>query len=181
MIIATGTPRHIIPDIPGISKPLVVTPEDILVKKASVGEKVVVIGGNRIGVDIAYTIAKRGLAKNITIIEPKSVPVIGYDMEVLNMAMMTLCLLPKFGVQVFTGTQIKEVTDDGVVVVDPEGKKRKIEADTVIRSMGYAPADRALYEELKGKVKELYTIGDYVKTRKVRDAVHEGAHIGREI
>ncbi len=181
VILATGAPRRIIPDIPGISKPIVITPEDFLTGKAKVGGKVVIIGGSRIGVDIAYTIAKKGLAKSITIIEPKPVHSVGYDMETLNMLMQTIVMLPKYGVQVSIGTKVEEVTDNGVAVVDPDGKKSKIEADTVVVSMGYAEPEKTLYEALKGKVKELYTIGDYVKPRRVKDAVHEAAFVSRQI
>jgi 2-enoate reductase len=181
VILATGAPKRVIPDIPGISKPHVVTPEDILTGKAKVGGKVVIIGGNRIGVDIAYTIAKKGLAKSITIIEPKPVPSVGYDMETLNMLMQTIVMLPKYGVQVSIGTKVGEITDKSVTVADPDGKKSKIEADTVVFSMGYAEPEKALYEALKGKIKDLYIIGDYVKPRKVKDAVHEGAFVARQI
>ena len=107
-------------------------------------------------------------------------PVVGYDMEVLNMAMMTMCLLPRLGVQAFTGTRVEEISDNSVLVIDPEGKKHKIDADTVVLSMGYTP-DTTLYETLQGKVKELYAIGDCVKTRTVRDAVHEAAFVARQI
>ena len=181
MILATGAPERIIPDIPGISKPHVVMPEDFLTGKAKVGEKVVVIGGNRVGVDVAYTIAKKGLAKSVTIVEPQPVPVVGYDMETMNMAMLTMCLLPRLKVQALTGTQVEEVTDSSVAVVNPEGKKSKIEADTVVLSMGYAVPDQALYKALTGKVKELYAIGDYVKPRRVKNAVHEAAFVARQI
>jgi NADPH-dependent 2,4-dienoyl-CoA reductase/sulfur reductase-like enzyme len=181
VILATGAPERIIPDIPGISKPNVVIPEDVLTGKARVGEKVVIIGGNRIGIDIAYTLAKKGLAKNITIVEPKNVPVVGYDMETLNMLMQTTVMLPKYGVQALTGTKVEEVTDTGVVVVSPEGKRIKIEANTVVLSMGYAVPGKSLYEALVGKVKEVYAIGDYVTPRTVRDSVHEAAFVARQI
>ena len=180
LIVAVGASMHIYPDIPGISKPHVVLPEDVLMEKVSLGEKVVIIGGNRVGVEVAYTIKKKGLAEVITIVEPQSVPSLGYDMETLNMAMMTMCLLPKFKVKALIGVQIKEVGDDTVFVVSPEGKKQKIDADTVILSMGYAP-DKGLYEALRGKVRELYAVGDCVKSRTVRDAVHEGAYVARQI
>ena len=179
-IIATGAPKHVVPDIPGISKPHVVTPEDVLTGKARVGERVVILGGNRIGVDVAYTIAKKGLAKSVTIVEPKPVPAVGYDMEVLNQAIMTMCLLSKLGIKAFTGTSIEEITDDSVLITDPEGKKHKIEANTVVLSMGYTP-DMTLYEMLKGKVKELHAIGDCVKSRSIRDAIHEAAFVARQI
>lgn len=180
VILATGAPERIIPDIPGISKPHVVIPEDVLTDKVQVGEKVVIIGGNRIGVDVAYTIAKKGLAKNITIVEPQNVPTVGYDMETMCMLMMTTVMLPKLGIKALTGTRVEEVADKSVTVVNPEGKKSKIEADTVILSLGYA-TNKELYNSLEGKIKELFAIGDCVKPRRIKNAVHEAAFVARQI
>ncbi len=52
--------------------------------------------------------------------------------------------------------------------------------DSIVLAMGQR-ADDALYKELKGKVKELYRIGDSVAPRKVDMAIWEGHRIGREI
>jgi 2,4-dienoyl-CoA reductase-like NADH-dependent reductase (Old Yellow Enzyme family)/NADPH-dependent 2,4-dienoyl-CoA reductase/sulfur reductase-like enzyme len=180
VILATGASIPAIPDIPGISKPHVTTPEDVLTERTPVGKKVVVIGGNRIGVETAYTIAARSLAEGITIIEPQPVGTLAYDMEIINMLFMVVTLLPKYGVQGFTGTQIKEITDNSVVAVDRNGKQHKVKADTVVVAMGYSP-DKALYEALKGEVRAFYAIGDCRKARLVADAVHEGGHIARQI
>ncbi|MBW1801062.1 MAG: FAD-dependent oxidoreductase [Deltaproteobacteria bacterium] len=180
VILATGAPERIVPDIPGTSKAHVVSPEDVLTGNISVGKKVVVIGGNRTGVDLAYTIMKKGLAETVTIVEQQPVPSVGYDMEVLNMAMLTMCLLPRLGVQALTGTRVEEITDNSVRIIDPEGKKQNIDADTVVLAMGYRP-DPTLHEALQGKVNALYAIGDCVKWRSVRDAIHEAAYVARQI
>jgi mycofactocin system FadH/OYE family oxidoreductase 2 len=52
--------------------------------------------------------------------------------------------------------------------------------DAVVLAMGQR-VDDALYRELKGKVPELYRIGDAVAPRKVDMAIWEGHRIGREI
>jgi 2,4-dienoyl-CoA reductase-like NADH-dependent reductase (Old Yellow Enzyme family)/thioredoxin reductase len=180
VILATGAPMHLLPQIDAASKLHLVTPEDVLTGKAPIGEKVIVLGGNHVGVDVAYTVAEKGLAKDVTILEPKTVPTIGYDMEVMNMAILTITKLPKLGVKGFTGTGIQEITDRSIVAIGADGKKRKIEADTVILSLGYA-VDKTLYEEIRGGVKEVYSVGDCVKPRKLWNAIHEGAYIARQI
>jgi len=180
LILAAGASLPVRPDIPGISESHVVAPEAVLTGKVSIGKKVIVIGGNRIGLDLAYTIAKKGLAQSITIVEPQDVPSVGYDMEVMNMAMLTVCLLPKLNIKVLTGTHIEEILDGGAALVLPEGKKQTIDADTVILSMGYSP-DSTFLESVGGNVQKLYAIGDCVKARTVRDAVHEGAYVARQI
>ena len=52
--------------------------------------------------------------------------------------------------------------------------------DTVVLAMGQK-VDDALYMSLKGKVPELYRIGDAVAPRKVDMAIWEGHRVGREI
>jgi mycofactocin system FadH/OYE family oxidoreductase 2 len=52
--------------------------------------------------------------------------------------------------------------------------------DSVVLAMGQR-VDDALYQSLKGKVKELYRVGDAVAPRKVDMAIWEGHKIGREI
>lgn len=52
--------------------------------------------------------------------------------------------------------------------------------DTLVLAMGQK-SDDALYTSLKGKVPELYRIGDSVAPRKVDMAIWEGHKIGREI
>jgi hypothetical protein len=52
--------------------------------------------------------------------------------------------------------------------------------DSVVLAMGQR-VDDALYFSLKGKVKELYRIGDCVAPRKVDMAIWEGHKLGREI
>jgi hypothetical protein len=52
--------------------------------------------------------------------------------------------------------------------------------DSIVLAMGQK-ADDELYMSLKGKVKELYRVGDSVAPRKVDMAIWEGHKIGREI
>ena len=91
-----------------------------------------------------------------------------------------MCLLPRLGVQALTDTRVEEITHNSVSIVNPEGKKKKVDADTVVLALGYA-SDPALHEALIGKVKELYALGDCKKPRSLRDAIHEAAFIARKI
>jgi len=180
VIVATGAPIPVIPQIPGIKKPHVVTPVDVLTGRVPAGKNVVVVGGSRVGVDTAYTIAAKGLADKIAIVEPFPVPVLAYDMSILCRTYMLFVLLPKYGVQGFTGMGIEEITDREVIVADREGKRQKIKADTVVIALGYSP-NMSLYEALRAENIELYAIGDCEKARTVADAVHEGAHLAHQI
>ncbi len=180
VILATGAPGLIVPNIPGISKEHVVGVKEVLTGKTKLGETVVMLGGNRMAADAAYTIAKKGWAKKVTIIEPRDCSSIAYDMEIMNRVRLVMTLMPKYGIQAFTKAQIEEIEDDGVIVRLREGKKQKIEAQSVVLAMGFAP-NQALYDSLEGKVSRLHRIGDCLKPRSIVDAVHEGACIARSI
>ena len=57
-------------------------------------------------------------------------------------------------VPVHLETGLKEIVDGGVIVKDKEGKEFKIDADSVIMSVGYNPAP------LAPKAKHVHVIGD---------------------
>lgn len=78
------------------------------------------------------------------------------------------------------GIRYNEVTSGGLVVTTKEGEKKTIEADTIVLAAG-AISDKKLYEDIKGKVAEVYCIGDCVAPRKIREAITEGYRIGLEI
>ena len=60
-------------------------------------------------------------------------------------------------------------------------KERALEGiDTVVLAAG-GQANNALHRALKGKVKELYAVGDCVAPRRVLHAVLEGARAARAV
>ncbi|MCJ7593790.1 MAG: hypothetical protein MUO52_03330, partial [Desulfobacterales bacterium] len=71
-------------------------------------------------------------------------------------------------------------TDKGLVLIDSDGKRQTIEADTIVIAAG-SRGNIGLYEELKGKVPELYAIGDCKEPRDIMEAISEGAKAGTEL
>jgi NADH dehydrogenase FAD-containing subunit len=88
--------------------------------------------------------------------------------------------LEKNGVELLTGVTYKEVTDKGIILIDNKGEKRMIEADTIILAAG-AKSDDKLFEQIKGKIKEVYKAGDCVEPRQIGEAVEEGMRIGMSL
>jgi len=84
------------------------------------------------------------------------------------------------GVTMLTEVHYDEINDRGVVLTTKEGERRTVEADTVVLAAGVNP-NNELYDALKGKVEELYLIGDAVEPRSIREAVAEGANVGRAL
>lgn len=177
VIIATGA-TPLVPPIPGVKKPHVVLAADVLAGKASVGKRVVVVGGGMVGTETAELIAERGLAEKVTLIE--MLPEIAADMDPMNKGYMFLSVIPRWRVEVITNMKIEEITDKGVVAVDKAWKRHNFGADTVVLAVGYTP-NQDLYESLKGRVEEIYIIGDSLKPRKLWNATTDGAHVARQI
>ena len=77
-------------------------------------------------------------------------------------------------------TMVKEIREDSLVVTHTITSTETLlnNVDTVVIAAG-AEVNNNLYHSLKGKVKELYAIGDCVAPRDVEAAIHEGYKIGR--
>jgi 2,4-dienoyl-CoA reductase-like NADH-dependent reductase (Old Yellow Enzyme family)/thioredoxin reductase len=174
VVVATGS-CCLMTDVPGLDKPHVATAMDVLLGKAKVGNKVIVIGGGLIGSETAAYLAQQG--KKTTIVE--MLPEIAADVTLMSKgALMTLLMDSQ--VEMLTDLRISEITDKGVLAVDKEYNIRSIEGDTVVIAWGLSP-ETALYEELKGKVPELYTVGDCVEPRKIGEATRDGYRVGAVI
>ena len=82
-------------------------------------------------------------------------------------------VLADHDVQIYTGVTSQEVTEKGMAIVDKDGKKQLLEADTIVLAAGAEPNNR-LFLELQGKVPELHCVGDAQEPRWIIDAVYEG-------
>ncbi len=170
VIVATGG-MPIIPEIPGVNKPLVKGALDVLNDHAKTGKKVIVVGGGLVGCDLALFLAEQ--EKKVTLIE--MLDEIAKAMERKAERKSFLSRLGKTDVEVYVKTKVVEIVDDGVIVEDSNGKQRKLEADHVVLAVGLAPAPWPDLEKItrEGEI-EVYEVGDCVKPRKIFDAIHEG-------
>ncbi|HHV19251.1 MAG TPA: FAD-dependent oxidoreductase [Thermoanaerobacterales bacterium] len=153
VIVATGA-RHIIPDIPGIDKPMVTTAVDLLEGKSHAGKNVVIIGGNMIGCETAEFIAEYG--KKVTILE--MLGEIGQNMALVPKP-YTLSKLTKLGVKMLTEAKVTAI-EDNKVAYEKDGSKYTVEGvDTVVLAAGMESVNE-LAEELKSLDKPIHVVGD---------------------
>lgn len=174
VFIATGA-TPVIPEIPGIDRENVIGAIDLLLGKKKVGDNVAVIGGNLVGCETALYLAREG--KKVTVVE--ALGSIARDAVLAN-RMHIEKLFSDLGVTVMTGSCLIEVTGDGIVVADINGKKRNLKVDNAIIAVGLKSRDE-LSSTLKDKIPEVYTVGDCVAPRKVVDAIWEGFRKARLI
>ena len=155
MLVATGS-DPIIPDLPGIQQPHVVTCVDLFRGKNKVGD----------------TAAKVTVVEMLPELMVGSLPV-----PRMNRTML-LDLLTLNGVHVITDANVQEITSEGVITTGKTYNGRVIKANTVILAVGMK-SNNALYEKLLGKVIHLYALGDCREPRNVQGAMWDGYEVGR--
>jgi len=175
VIITTGA-KPIVPDIPGIDGANVVQAVDIFLGKVNVGERIVVIGGRLVGMEVACYLAERG--KKVSLITLRRLGENGKQLEE-NIYRTLRDRMVKYGIQIFPHTPVIEIRPGGVFANDG-GNLLWLPADTIVLAIGYQP-ENGLVEEIKGVVSELYTAGDCNSPRDGLDATREGMETGLNV
>jgi len=170
VIIATGSSVYR-PDIPGLDKPIMVTAIDILLGKAEPGNETVVAGGGVVGCETALYLALKG--KKVTVVEMLSA--VACDVPTISGTLAAKLI--DNGVTIRTNLKIIAITNQGVTGINRDQNLVTVAGDRVALAMGLIP-QAGLYEELKGKVRELYLIGDSVQPRRVGEATRDGYRVG---
>lgn len=80
----------------------------------------------------------------------------------------------------FTSTKVVEILRQGIVVTKNGTKETWEGFDTIVLATG-TKSRNEIVDEIKGKVKEVYVIGDAAEPRRGVDAMREGAEVGRKI
>lgn len=204
LFIATGsaTGKAEIPGADGDN--VIAMVDDYLAKRAPVGERVAVIGGMH-GTELAVSLAKE--SKQVTLIDEveNNIATAPYIVYTVVRQIALFEFIHEHGVVPRTGVKIKEITGEGVVVAGADGREELIAADTVIlalprvASKGLSAAvkerfgsteqirgsDASPYMgitlQINGKTATLFEIGDCVEPRTMKEAVHGGAYLARQI
>jgi len=159
VIVATGAVAKRIP-IKGVENTIEAV--DFLLGNKEVGEKVTIIGGGLTGCEIAYELYLQG--KKPTIVEMQDDLITTPGICLANTSFLR-DFFKANGVPVHLETGVAEIEADGVTVKDKEGKTFKIDADSVIMSVGYNPAPIA------EKSKHVHVIGDAAKVGNLRTVI----------
>jgi 2,4-dienoyl-CoA reductase (NADPH2) len=140
-----------------------------------VGKRVVIIGGAIQGCQLAEFLIKRG--RQVTIVET------GDEFGKWLVPERKTRLFYWFdqkGIERLTGVKLVEIHERGLEIVTREGQKRLIEADNIIPALPFA-ANSELLETLKGKVPEVYSLGDCTDAGVIPDAIRGGWEIGNAL
>jgi pyruvate/2-oxoglutarate dehydrogenase complex dihydrolipoamide dehydrogenase (E3) component len=190
---AGGTPT--VPEIPGIDRSNVISGAELHSRirfflrffgpetlrwlsrfYMPIGKKVVVIGGAIQGCELAEFLTKRG--RKVTIVEKAEVMGEGMVDALLG---HLLIWFKKKGVTMISGVkEFVEITEKGLTIINKEGERQIIKADTVVPALPLTP-NIGLVESLKRKVPEFYAIGDCKEPHLIADAIAAGSRIARAV
>lgn len=202
VIVATGA-EPAWPDLPGVGEDNVMSAWDLLEGRRALGRRVVIVGGNALGLETALYVAHQGTlspdvlhflaanrAENWETLEAlidrgnKEVTVLEMDKKAgkeigLSTRWTVLGELRRLGTNIITLARAERFTSEGVEI-QKEGETALVPADSIVLAMGSVPVN-GLAWELEGVVPELHTIGDAKSPRNALAAIQEGLMAGLEV
>jgi len=188
-ILATGS-MAVLPEV-AREKPGVMTHEQASREQRAIGQKVVVWG--LFGVELAIALAEQG--KDVTLLAHSGESSLGSDVSGsrrfwlmrkltdLNFVRETPEAQRVVNPEVIYNVQVEDITTAGITIKDGDGRRKLLSYDTLIISQrfGERKANDSLFEELEGKVPEVYRIGDCLQVRGIKEAIWTANEIARKI
>ncbi|HEX75300.1 MAG TPA: FAD-dependent oxidoreductase [Dehalococcoidia bacterium] len=172
VVVATGS-EALVPEIAGVDAGGVLTAREVVSGKKKVKKEVVIVGGGQVGLETAEMLMNK--AKKVTVVE--MLARMGVDMGVHSRRLLLGRLQDKVALE--TKAKVVQIQEGGVMV-EREDERGFIKAGSVILAVGIKRM-MELAEELKGEVKELYSIGDCAGGGKIVDAIADGYRVGMQI
>ncbi len=196
VIVAEGA-EALVPPIPGIEAPNVLTAWQVLRDNPLLGRRVAVIGGGAVGLETALFVAAKGTltpeilhflfayqaepperlrelmyrgTSRVTVFEmlPKAGADVGKSTKWILMAN-----LEHHGVKIRTNTKVSAIQDGRIMTLETEGGSLEEEFDTVIVASGSRPV-RHLSTALAEAGIPYTAVGDTLGPGKLNDAIHGG-------
>jgi 2,4-dienoyl-CoA reductase-like NADH-dependent reductase (Old Yellow Enzyme family)/thioredoxin reductase len=175
VIMATGASLRPL-DIPGEKGKNVLSFKDIITGDANLkGAKVVIIGGGLIGTEIAELLAIKG--NTVVLLEMLSS--VAMNMDPFNRAYL-LNNTKELDITIMTDTTANKIKESMVLCTDRKKKRMAIEYDHVVIAAG-TTSNNGMVHKIETLTRECYQIGDCVRPRTAKDAIHEGSYFAREI
>jgi len=176
IILAAGS-VPVMPKVPGIDDKKVIGCMEAFAHPEKVGQKVIVIGGGLVGCEMALDYAQDG--KEVTVVEalPKILSA-GIPSPIPN-GQMIPDLFEHHNVTVLENHRLSAV-EDGRVILESDGQKKALDADSVVIAVGFRPVP-SMAQELQGCGAVVYEIGDGQKVSTILHAVWDGYEVGNNI
>jgi NADPH-dependent 2,4-dienoyl-CoA reductase/sulfur reductase-like enzyme len=174
LVIAVGA-SGIMPSIPGIDHPNVISANRLSDNDVTIGDTVVIMGGGLVGCEAAAHLAMEG--KDVTIVE--MLDTVARDANGLQGPLLKKAL-DAHSVNVLVNTRGTEISDAGLTVADADGAVKTLPADTILIAVGQRPLTDVA-NSLRNAAPLVLPIGDCVRPGKVTDALLLGYYTGLDI
>ncbi len=174
VVFAAGA-EPLIPPIPGLGSCNVVLADTFFQGRATIGHRVVVLGGGAVGAEVAHMMATQG--HQVTVLE--MLPHWGHGMPPDAQWHMERDFehLP---VEVFRNTTVTAV-EDHTVRAERDGKAVVYtDIDTIVIAAGARP-NTALLDAIRAVAPGVEVIGDAIRPRSALQAIAEGSRVGRRL
>ena len=139
------------------------------------GQKVAVVGGGAVGLDVMEFMTERGA--DVTMIE--MLPAIGNGLDPVTKC-DTSTKMKKYNVRQMVNTALQEVCDDKFIVKNPQGEIEEIPFDYGFMCLGMralTPILGDLHEAFDDTDVVIYNIGDSMRARRIIEGTQEGRDI----
>jgi len=192
VIIAALGARPVVPGIPGIENALIA--EDVYESPSIAGNRVAIIGGGLVGIELGVYLAKMG--RSVEVFEMLPMTIVPSDegqvsemisnpgaletgANVVHGIALSVELEKIPNMEITVSARVVNITEQGLTV-EIDGERRSIDADTVICAAGYAALSdeaSALYD----CAPEFYQLGDCVFPRDILTATQSAYQAARDI
>ena len=173
LIIAVGS-RPLVPPIPGLDGDNVVIVNNYYLEKDKVSDQVVVFGGGLAGCECAIHLGMEGKQVHLVEMRDELAP----DANVRHRPLL-LAEIAKY-VTVHTGYKGKQVTAEGIVCEDKDGKEHLVPGTTVICALGQRSRSDVT-DSLREAAPYVAVIGDASRVSTITNAVYWGYHAALDI
>jgi 2,4-dienoyl-CoA reductase (NADPH2) len=186
VVLAANGGAYSLPDVPGITSPIVMDNKSLHAKLETgirflnpltlrsltqlympLGKRVIIMGGEIEGVELAVFLTQRG--RDVIIVDEGPEENLGKGLP----HYLTERFVPYIqvrGVKTMMGVSYEEITDKGLTVTTDYGIRKTLKADNIVLALPLAK-NTALFESLQGKAPEVYAIGDCETPGLIVDAV----------
>ncbi len=163
VLIAALGARPSVPPIPGIDGKNVMMAEYAYLHPEEIGQRVVVLGGGLVGIELAIHLA--GLGREVTVAE--MLPALNNGGNVLHQNALDVEIREK-GIRLALGTRVTGIGAEGVTGIR-DGKEELFAADSVLCAVGQKPL-REEADALRFCAPEFYALGDCVTPKNIMQA-----------
>ena len=176
IILATGS-VPVMPNVPGMDDKKVLGCMEAFAHPEKVGQKVMVIGGGLVGCEMALDYAQDG--KEVMVAEALPKILSAGILSPIPNGQMIPDLFEHHHVTVLEKHRLSAV-ENGKVILESDGQKKVLDADTVVIAVGFRPAP-SMAQELQRCGAVVYEIGDGQKVSTILHAVWDGYEVGNNI